>query len=168
MLMLALVGMLRIVASEQAMVGATDTLPAQRRLADQLRRDLLNARHLQVQPQQLRLVGLIAQDASTRIPTLRPAEVTYRIAAGGTGNRMLVRSEVPLDVPQRPVHSDVVWWGATGIEVTRFDSLDDSEDADEVPVSGLSAMPDHLLIVVRGPDDRLVVSEEIFHHTEYP
>jgi len=97
MLMVAVLGLLRILAAKQRiLVDQTRMPPWQDLLVHQLRLDLSNARGFELAPDRLLLVGYGAKDFDTRRPTHRPAEVLYRLVSVAD-RTWLVREETHVD-----------------------------------------------------------------------
>lgn len=159
LLMLALTALLQTVAAQRR-AGDSPSRPAAQRLGELLRRDMLNARHIRLQPTGIQLAGLMGHASGTRVPTLRPATATYLV----TDNGWLLRRETPLD-ETRPARVDLLWAGAQGIEVVVYDEPDEEPAPSSVP--GMTRMPTHLQVTVRGADGQPVCREEIVHHMEY-
>jgi hypothetical protein len=162
LLLVALAGTLRCVARQKRLFDeVTARRPHTQLLADQLRRDVINARYVQYGPAGMRLVGPIAQDRTTRVPTGRLAEVTYRVSAGdGT---WLSRSESHLDQASGgTAREEPVWSGASRLEVVPLE-----QSATVGPVApGLAPVPPHLLVMVYGPLGQPIVRMFIRHHWE--
>ena len=167
MLMLAIVGLLRVAAAQSK--AAEHTLrqhPPTTLLVDQIRRDFANARHIDVQPQRVRLYGYTALDWRTRRQTFRPAEVVYAIAQHRLGS-MLVRQEVQRsEFLGRRARTDPMWLGAAAIEVVQFGNSDEDADTEGVANSppGMRPMPARLFIAIYKSDGEPLCSEEVFHH----
>jgi len=167
MLMLAIVGLLRVTnAHSKAAERILRRHPATTILTDQIRRDFVNARHIEIRPQRVRLFGYTAQDWSTRRPTFRPAEVTYAIAAHRLGST-LVRQEIQRNkfVGKRS-RTDLLWMGAAAIEVVRFDEPSHAAEGEDIAPSppGMSPIPARLFVAIYDRDGEPLCTEEIFHH----
>ena len=97
MLMVAVLGLLRIlVVKQRILVDQTRMPPWQHLLVHQLRLDLSNARRFELAPDRLLLVGYGGKDFDTRRPTHRPAEVLYRLVSVGD-RTWLLRQETHVD-----------------------------------------------------------------------
>ncbi|MHB8974216.1 MAG: hypothetical protein ACYC3X_27590 [Pirellulaceae bacterium] len=86
-------------------------------LADELRRDLSNARHMAVASDRIVLTGYLGTAGVGHHSMLRAAEVTYLLAVVGD-TRCLLRDELPLDVPSNTLSSRQLV--ATGIASFQF------------------------------------------------
>ena len=137
-------------------------------LAEQLRRDLINAQYIQYGPAGLRIVGTIAQDWTTRLPTGRRAEVSYHVAKVGDEN-WLLRREVHLDdASTQRSREEPVWFGAASIDLIAFDSkiVDDSQGPPQAPIAGMQPVPNQIVVIVRRPDGGQLLNLRILHHWE--
>jgi len=140
--------------------------PAVTLLAEQIRRDVLNARFIQADRAALRLVGPLSHDLTTKAPTGRLAEVIYQVASLGAGP-WLVRRQRPLDeIARGQVSQEALWAGATAIEVLVLeDSATTSSRVQGAP-PGMRPMPQRLAVVLRGPTGRAILETQIRHHWE--
>ncbi len=120
-LMVLIGGVLRSVAHQRVWAlqqGAR--APATSVLADQLERDLANARNLTAGRNSLRLQGLLAEDPATHLPLQRPAEVVYSIETLA-GEPCLVRTIVQTGGGRaRRAARMVLWIGAVRIETEQL------------------------------------------------
>ena len=167
MLMLAIVGLLRVTYAQGKAAELTlRRHPPTTLLIDQVRRDFANARHIEVQPQRVRLFGYIAQDRRTRRQTFRPAEVIYAIAPHRRGPTLVRQETQRSEFLGRRSRTDLLWFGAASIEVVRFDDPDDDASTEDSATSppGMTPMPARLLVAIYRPDGELLCSEELFHH----
>lgn len=132
LLMILLTGVLRsIVLQQRRAHRVAAQVPPSVILADQIRRDLQNARSVASDAQSLSLTGLLGQDPTSRLPTQRPARVIYTIQRI-SGTTYLVRT-LEQDVEQRGRQTirSVLWRGAS-----RIDTVVSSN-----PLLGQSAQP---------------------------
>lgn len=148
-------------------------------LADQLRRDFGHAVELEVGPSRWRLVGPLAEDRATRLPTLRRAEVTYAVANWG-GEPWLVRRVVDLSVPGQRPRFDPVWRGAAALAVVSQDALNTLPAAGPHAMAGgavvagvlgprpLGPPPARFEVVVLDAAGRPLLREAILHRPEAP
>lgn len=167
-LMVTLLSLMRVIWAENARSDAAVREPSAQRLGELLRRDMLHARQIKIQPNTVSLAGFLAHDRRTRAPTLRPAVVTYRVVGDASGR--LLREERHLDEVPPTSFVDVVWAGVRRIEITAFDDSRQpgmAERASSPPIPGMSSMPFQLLVVVRGADGNDLCREEILHHAQY-
>jgi hypothetical protein len=161
-LMVVLAGLLRAVWQQNAIANQTlaKHLPT-RMLAEQLRRDVINARALATAPGSIRLGGFASTTETTGLATLRPAEVVYQVV-GSPNERRLLRSEFELDSPLGVAKSELLWVGAGAIDVVYSDELVQSRQP--LRYRGMLPMPRRLTIVIRDSAGSVICSETIFHH----
>jgi hypothetical protein len=162
--MLVIVGLMRTTnAQSKAARRALESNPPTSILADQIRRDFVNARHIEVRPNRVRVSGYMAQDMRTGRQTFRPAEVTYAIVSNRQ-NTWLVRQETQFNqtIGKRS-RLDVVWRDVASLEVVSFE--DSEEDLGSAPAPpGMTPMPEHLIVAIHNRDGKPVFNEDIFHH----
>lgn len=160
LLLAGLLATLRCVARQKRMFDAAAARrPGTQLLAEQLRRDVIDARFMQSTAGGLRLVGLIAQDHTTRVPTGRLADVTYRVAPGGG----LVRRESHLDqASDNAAREEPVWSDVSRLEVVALESTPGLSRRS----GGLQPVPPHLLVAVYGPQGQPILRMPIRHHWE--
>jgi hypothetical protein len=97
MLMVGILGLLTTLNTQcRALTETTQPQPWGQLLADQLRRDLSNARHMAVANNQIVLTGYLGTHGPDQHSSWRAAEVTYHLAAVGDYH-CLLRDERPLD-----------------------------------------------------------------------
>jgi hypothetical protein len=164
MLMLAVLGLMRTTnAQSKAVQRALAANPSTSILADQIRRDFGNARHIGIGANLVRLSGYMAQDLRTRRQTFRPAEVTYAIVSNPRGT-WLVRQESQFDPSfGKRARRDVLWQGAATLNVIKLADSDVASAASTAP-PGMSPMPTHLIIAIHKSDGGTVFREVISHH----
>jgi len=168
MLMAVIVGLVRTThAQSRAAQRALAANPATSILTDQIRRDFVNARYWAVLPDQVRLSGYIAHDLRTRRQTFRRAEVTYAVVSNRQGS-WLVREETQIDeVIGRRSQRDVVWHGVAGLDVAALDNSQFEPAAGAAP-PGMTPVPSHLTVEIRGQSGKTVMYEDIVHHDMFP
>lgn len=168
LLFAALTTLLRGFANQQRSLDKlADSRPETILLENLLRQDLTNARFIRASSDQLILVGNLAQDRLTRLPSGGRAEVTYRIATIAD-HAWLVRREVQTDVlSSARTFEEPVWRGVGALE---FEGLSEwqfeaNEIADPVPV-GMTAMPVRCRLFIRDSQGRQVLQLNVVHHWE--
>ena len=167
LLMLALVGLLRTTAAQsRAARRMLAEHPATEILSDQIRRDFVNATHIEIRPNRVRLYGHMSQDWRTRRQTFRTAEVTYAVVSARRA-QTLVRQETQFsEFAGQRSRLDVLWSGVAGLEVTRFDEADEelaSEDSSLAP-PGMTPLPARLLVSIHQLEGEPLLTQDIFHH----
>ena len=128
-------------------------------LADQMRRDLLNARGIQVDPSGITLHGYLDRDAKTDQPSLLPGRVQYQVV-DSRRSRQLVRRVVG----ESKTQSELVWQGVGKIE---FESMMELEKGDVIVGSetgGLPPAPGRFRVTMTGADGQVLWREVIHHH----
>lgn len=165
MLMIVIVGLVRTThAQSRAARRAWEANPATSILADQIRRDFVNARHWEMRSNQVRLSGYLAQDLRTGKQTFRPAEVVYAIVTSRQST-WLLRQEAQFDeVIGKRVRRDALWQGAAALEVVPGSDDAEFESASGAAPPGMTALPSRLLLAVRDPSGKPIFDEEILHH----
>ncbi|NND99090.1 MAG: hypothetical protein HKN47_17370 [Pirellulaceae bacterium] len=130
-------------------------------LAEQIERDIRNARGIQAGPNEVRLFGSLGRDKNG-MPNYRPAYVGYRIGRNG-----LARWESGSVDPGRG--ASLVWFGATQLRVD-LASSDDDESLTRAPdpsqTGGLQPIPPSVQLIVVDQFAAPVVSLDIDHHRE--
>lgn len=97
MLMVGILGLLTTLNMHcRELMQGTQSKPWGQLLADELRRDLSNARHIAVASDRMVLTGYLGTQGQTHHSTLRAAEVTYQLVKVGDYH-CLLRDERPLD-----------------------------------------------------------------------
>lgn len=162
MLMLVIVGLMRTTtAQSKAARHALQSNPPTSILADQIRRDFVNAKHIEIRPNRVRVAGYMAQDVRTGRQTFRPAEVTYAIMSNRQ-TTWLVRQETQFNATiGKRSRLEVAWSEVDGLTVV---SLDDAEGESAVAPPGMKPMPSHLIFTIHKRDGQTVLREDIFHH----
>jgi hypothetical protein len=93
MLLVSVLGVLTTLSAQsRELLRKTATAPWQQRVADQLRRDLDNARQLSSSRNRLALSGYVGGSGPLREPNLRAADVTYFVTSTSDAT-YLVREE---------------------------------------------------------------------------
>lgn len=163
-LLTAVGGLLRAVwRQERRTQQVVAMYPPTRFFSLQLQRDFTNARGLAVAPGHVRLVGFVSTDRTSLLPSLRPAEVIYRIA-GSPQHRVLIRSERGLDELLATPKDEIAWVGAAAIDVLHSDLSEEAELTRLVSsVPGVRPMPRQIKIVVRDADGAVICSENVVH-----
>lgn len=158
MMIAATMGLLRTMALQQSALKARTTFePWYRPLAEQLRRDVANARSAELKSSargrpsspraqefdSLVLTGYCSRSPSTFLATLRPAKITYRVETMAE-DTWLVRYEEQLDSSSNAnVRKELVCSGVTGIAVEGCGSQ-------EQRASRTSVLPESCRIVLLG------------------
>ncbi len=125
LVMIATLGVIRSLATaRKALDEAAVCQPWKRRLAEQLRADLLQSRLLKWDAQQLRLRGYAGRHPVTGVATQRPTEIVYAVRECGT-RAFLVRVETALDAPSLGNHRSEL--AAEGISHIRIQRREDDE-----------------------------------------
>ena len=165
MLMLAIVGLMRTTnAQSKAARRALEANPATSILADQIRRDFVNARHIEVRPNRVRVSGYMAQDMRTGKPTFRPAEVIYAIVPNRQSTHLVRQETQSNQVVGNRSRMDVMWSGVASLKIFSSDDTDEEPEFAAPAPPGMISMPAHLTIALHTPDGEQVLNEEIFHH----
>jgi len=168
LLMTAVVSVLSMARTQSRAVDAIrGARPSTNRLAEQLRRDFLNASHIRVTSSGVRLYGTMAQHWDGHLPTGRLAEVAYEIDGGGETS-LLVRRETHLDdLGSHGTREEAIWQGAARLEVRLMQrAAGESGDGNLQAVPGMSPMPPRLNVWLRDAEGRSLFRETIFHHWE--
>ncbi len=145
-------------------------------LADQLRRDLSNARNISVGNNRFELLGFGHRDPQTLTATLRPARVSYEIRQDGKRS-LLVR--VQSDIAGGMASSGIpfiepVYFGAaklllTSNEVKGFPKLDEvgTNVLQESTIArNRWAVPSSVQIVILDQRDRLILDQTFTHERD--
>ena len=131
------------------------TQPALRRLTAQLQRDIKNARGFRQIPRGFLLSGFSGTDLQSRLPTLDPAIVTYRVLRIADRS-WLVRDEQRTNIPGRNgISSDAVFSGVAAI-----DTATSASDAIAQPTpDGLPVMPEQIRVTLSAASGETILSQ---------
>jgi hypothetical protein len=164
LLLTASFGVLRSLATQRkALVGDEADEPWRKQLSELLRWDLINARKMCSQPEELRLIGYGGTDFETAAATLRPTEIIYTIRTDDNRSR-LFRREIHLDSASLDnSRNELVAVGIAAINVYDPEKGDEQEmtrTADNKPPAYVR-ISNRVRIVLRGDDQNKAIMDEL-------
>lgn len=165
LLMTASLGVIRsLVVQRRAVENNAPIEPWRRRLSEQLRWDLNNARKMCSRTQELRLTGYNATDFSTSAATHRPSEIIYSVR--NEGDRFwLLRQEIHLDAAVlNNSRTEVVAADVRAMEINDLEKPDEEQNNNrkannDGPVVYVS-IPKQLHVVLHGVKENETILEE--------
>ncbi|MDA8744721.1 type II secretion system GspH family protein [Rubripirellula amarantea] len=131
-------------------------------LAEQIRRDIQNARGFDVTSTGFLIHGFLGSDSQSGLPNLTPATVRYEVIPVN-GRGVLYRREMPFN----PITSGAVRVGVAMIDLQPLtDVVVDGDTVLPPETGGLSPMPSALRLSLISQNGRLLISEVIQHHAD--
>ena len=136
--------------------------PALRRLTEQLRRDITNARGAALRRSSLVLDGFNGTDRMTRLPVLEPAIVTWRTTRIGTVY-WLVRDEQRTNMASTEgISSDTIFAGVRRIVAESISGDSDTPQSRH----GFPGVPLQLRVLLFADDDSVILDHVFQSHLE--